>query len=281
MKKLLATLFVAFGSLSAFDLDLNVSYDYFRGIPDGSWNGNSGAFIAANSGFCLCDGMAIQAGASYGLYNWDGRQNVVFRNPKALEQQAFITLGVSGELEDFNAGIAFDSMLAKHFSIYDKSLAISQFRFQGGYQFCSEEVGIWGTAHLDRSHKHALGVPVSYRAINQLNVFWSHFFSECSMATLWLGAPYSDSLRFHHKTAGVLTAGFSLRAALTDCLFVDAHGSYMRARRESGAEQSRNYGANICVGLTWHFGDGCTPYGASYMPLANNSNFLVDINRNN
>lgn len=285
MKKQLATLFTLFfltqSQLHGFDLELNTSYDYFRGIPDGSWNGNSGVFLSANAGECFCDGLALQLGGSYGLYNWDGRGNLVFKSSKSLEQQAFITVGASTSFDDFNAGLAYDCMLAKHFSIYDKSIAIDQLRFQTGYQFCSEEVGLWGTVRLNSDHKHALGVPVSYKAINQINLFWSHFFNECSMGTLWIGAPYGNSFRFHHKAPGVLTAGFSLRAALADCLFVDAHGSYMRARKASGAEQSRNYGANICVGLTYTFGGCSSPYGASYMSLGNNSNFLVDMSSNN
>ena len=77
-------------SLTGLALEWNSSYDYFRGMPDGSWNGNNGALIAVNSGLNLLDYANLQAGASYGLYDWDGRGNVVFANPKVVEQIAFL-----------------------------------------------------------------------------------------------------------------------------------------------------------------------------------------------
>lgn len=280
MKKQFATFFVGIflssASLTAFSYELNTSYDYFRGIPDGSWNGNSGALIGGNIGTCLFDCASVQLGGSYGLYNWDGRENQVFKNAKALEQQAFLTVGASTSTCDFNVGIVYDRMWVKHFSIYDVNASFDQLRLQGGYRFCSDEVGLWGTVRLTTAHKHALGIPVSFKAINQVNAFWSHYFDNCAMTTIWLGAPYGNSLRYHHKAAGVFTAGFNVRAPLTDCLYVDAHGAYMRARNASGSRQSRNWGSNVCVGLTYVFGDDCASYCSSYMPVANNSNFFVD-----
>lgn len=285
MKKQFATffigLFLANASLTALCYELNTSYDYFRGIPDGSWNGNSGAFVAGNVGMGLYDCFAAQLGGSYGLYNWDGRENQVFKNSKALEHEAFLTVGVSSSINEFNLGLVYDRCWVKHFSIYDVEASFDQLRFQGGYQFCSEEVGLWGTARLTTAHKHALGVPVSFKAINQINAFWSHYFENCAMTTIWLGAPYGNSLRHHHKPAGVFTAGFAVRAPLTECLAIDAHGAYMRARHASGSEQSRNWGANICVGITYTFGDDCSCCGCSYMPVANNSNFFIDSSFNN
>ena len=285
MKKQFATLltgiFLIHTTLSAFDLELNASYDYFRGLPDGSWNGNSGAFISANLGTCFYERIGAQLGASYGLYNWDGRENQVFQNPKKLEQQAFITAGIFSSWGQFNGGITYDRQFTRNFSIYSQNLSVDQLRFQAGYQFCREELGVWGTTNLTTSHKRALGIPVNFRAISQMNFFWSHYFENRALSTLWIGAPYTHSLRFPHKTAGVITAGFALRAPLGENLFVDGHGSYMRARKTTGATQSRNYDANVCVGITYVFGGRCCNYSATYMPVANNSNFLMDTNINN
>ncbi len=284
MKKLFATIFIGFlgahSALSALCYELNLSYDYFRGIPDGSWNGNSGAFLAANTSAELCDIFEIQLGGSYGFYNWDGRQNQVFRNPKTLERQGFVTAGASTSMCDFNAGIAYDCQFVKHFGIYDLSFHVDQLRLQGGYQFCSEEVGVWGTVRLSKSSKTALGIPVNFKAVNQVNLFWSHYFDNCSIATIWLGSPYGNSLRHGSNRAGDFTAGFELRAPLTENLFADAHGAYMRAKHAHGDHQSRNYAANICVGLTYLFGDCCSRARTSYMSIGNNSNFFIDSNIN-
>lgn len=286
MKKQFATLLIGFFwiplALFAINIELNTSYDYFNGLPDGSWNGNRGVFFAGNIGTTVYDNIGLQAGASYGIYNWDGRQNLVFENPKKTQRQAFITAGLFSCFGQFNAGIVYDRLFTKHFGIYDLNPSIDQLRFQGGYQFCCEEVGIWGTAYLSKSQKHALGVPISFRAISQMNLYWSHFFENCAMTSIWLGLPYQNSLRFHHKKPGNFIAGFSIRASLTNRLFVDGHGSYMSARHRSGARQSRNTAANVCLGITYFFGDTCSEYceSATYLPLANNSNFLVDTNIN-
>ncbi len=284
MKKLFAIILMAvcLGSSQAecINIELNASYDNFRGIPDGSWNGNNGALLSGNAAVCIADMFSVQAGGSYGLYNWDGRQNLVFRNPKALQTESFITAGIATLIGPFNLGLVYDRVFTRHFGIYDLSPSFDQLRFQAGYQFCCDEFGVWGTAHLETSHKNALGLPISYRAIDQINLFWSHYFDNCAKTTLWAGLPYRDSLRYEHRAAGEFILGFSARVPLTDCLYLDGHGAYMRARQASGAFQSLNYAANICIGITYLF-DGCGCEDCSiYMPVANNSNFLIDTNLN-
>lgn len=265
-------------NIFGFNLELNTSYDYFRGMPDGSWNGNSGGFFSANVGASLNDCVDVQAGGSFGLYNWDGRENLVFKNPKAVQNEAFITVGFDYTAGQFNAGLVYDRLFTKHFGIYDLNPSVDQLRFQGGYQFCCEEFGLWGTIHLETSHKRALGVPIAFRAIDQINLFWSHYFENSAMTTMWLGVPYRNSLRFPHKTAGLVTAGFSFQAPLTERLYLDGHGSYMGSRKTFGIKQRINYAANVCIGITYLFGDECSSF--TYMKVANNSNFLVDTNLN-
>ncbi len=284
MKKLLSTFFIgltiASSSLSALSVELNGSYDYFRGIPDGSWNGNSGLLGGINCGYNVLDSVNLQLGGSYGVYNWNGRGNIVFRNPKAVEQIGFITAGASTSLCDFNFGLVYDRIFTHHFGIYDLSPSIDQLRFQTGYNFCdSNEVGLWGTIDLSRSKKSALGVPTKFKTIGQLNLFYSHYFVNCANITVWAGLPYRNSLRFPHGKAGNFIAGFSFRAPLTERLSLVGYGSYMVARHSSGVRESRNYGANICIGITYSL-YGCDPCETPYLPIANHSNFLIDTNQN-
>lgn len=269
-----------FSNVSDLSLELNASYDYFRGLPDGTWNGNTGAFLMANAGACLFDRVGVQAGGSFGVYNWDGRGNLVFKNPKNVQLQSFVTAGLFSSFARFNGGLVYDRLFTQHFGIYDVNPSVDQLRFQGGYQFCQEEVGFWGTAYLTTSHRKALGVPISFRAINQINLFWTHYFENMAKTTVWIGIPYTSSLIHHHKRAGEFVAGFSLRVPLRNCLFIDGIGSYMKAMRSHGVKQSRNYAANICIGITYMFGDVCCGYSNTYMPVANHSNFLVDTNLN-
>lgn len=276
MTLLLVLMFGTCFSLSARSIELNASYDYFRGLPDGSWNGNSGAFISANltESFNRC--RAVQLGASYGVYNWDGRENLVFNNPKSLQQITFITLGGSSKIKWLNAGLVYDHMFTDHFGIYDVDPNLNQLRFQAGIPFCCEEVGAWGTVRLRTAHETALGVPLKFRSVDQFNVFWTHRFNNDAKSTVWLGVPYSNSLRFSHKRAGSFIAGFFLRAPLTQCLSVEGNAFYMRARHASGSEQSKNYAANMTLGISYFFSNCCARSNESYLPLANHSNFIVD-----
>lgn len=284
MKKQFATFLIGFfliqSTLHSLNLELNTSYDNFRGMPDGSWNGNQGAFLSANLGTCLYEGLGLQIGGSYGLYNWEGRDNVVFKNSKKLEQQAFTTVGLFSSFGQFNAGIVYDRLYTNHFGIYDLNPTIDQLRFQTGFQLCSDELGVWGTLDLSREHQRARGVPISFKAISQMNIFWTHLYENCAKTTLWIGSTYRNSLRYHHKTPGIVVAGFSFRVPLTGCLFIDGHGAYMSARKSSGTHQSRNYGSNLCLGVTYLFGNTCCNYGSTYMPIANNANFFIDTNIN-
>lgn len=284
MKKHFATIltvfFLIYQSLTAFNYELNLSYDHFRGLPDGSWNGNDGLVLAANFGTCVYQDVDFQLGGSYGLYNWDGRQNLVFNNPKNMLQQGFLTTGLFATCGRFTSGAVYDRQFMEHFGIYDISASIDQIRFHGGYQFYCEEIGIWGTARLSTSDNDALGVPIKFRAINQINLFWKHYFSNCASAMVWMGAPYGNSLMFDNGTAGGFISGFALRAPLAKHLFLDAHGMYMFSKGPTAIRQARNNDANICVGITYFFGGNCCSCQAANMPIANNSNFLVDTNIN-
>lgn len=283
MTKQFAILLIAicsfFNKADGFDLELNTSYDYFRGPPDGSWNGNNGLLLGANLNSSIYECFGAQIGGSYGLYNWDGRGNVVFSNPKTVQQQGFITAGVYGAFSQIHGALVYDRLFTRHYSIYDVDPSVDQLRYHLGYEFCREEVGVWGTAALTTAHKRALGVPVHFKAINQVSLFWSHLFDNCARTLIWVGIPYGDSLMHRQKSPGTYFAGALFRAPLTDCLYFDGFGSYMGARSEHGVRQSRNYCANISIGITYMFGEGCCCESGP-LPIANHSNFLVQTNLN-
>ncbi len=277
-------LFAEFGETVA---DLNISYDTFRGMPDGSWNGNTGGFGAANFGISLYEQVAIQLGGSYGIYDWSGRGSILNGNPKRIEQQTFLTAGLYRETpycSGINVGIAYDWMLNENFGLFGLNPTIQQFRFKAGYLFWgSDELGVWGTVDTNHAHVNSDGIPLTFRSINQINFFWSHLFYNCAETTLWVGVPYKRSLMFTSGTAGEYLFGASFRVPLTCALSIEGHGAYMGAKWSHGITQSHNYDANICFGLTYTFclfGDCCS-IDRPYQPLANNSNFMVDTNLNN
>lgn len=285
MKKHFATLLMGFILIHAhvcgYVIELNGSYDYFRGMPDGSWNGNSGGVLSANICTPIFNRFGFQLGGSYGFYNWDGRQNLSFTNPNVILQEDFITVGLVTRAGPLRAGVVYDRLFSDHFGIYDLTPSIDQMRLQAGYNFCREEVGVWGTAHLTTVHRFSLGLPVSFRAIDQMNVFWTHRFRNCAKTTIWAGVPYTFSLMYPRQNAGAYIVGFAIRAPLLKNLYFDGHGSYMGSRTTAcGCLRTTNYNANLCLGITYLMGDRRSYGNLTYLPLANNSNFMIDTNFN-
>lgn len=285
MNRLIATVLINFfclqSLLGTYSLDLGGSSDYFRGLPEGSWNGNNGLTLSANSGFCVYDTIGLQVGGSYGLYNGEGRENVRFASRTRVQQIGFVTAGAYRAFGNVNAGVVYDRLMTSRFSIFDVSPSLDQIRFQVGYALCNDEVGIWGTHHLATSHHRPLGLPLSFRAIDQLSLFWSHFYQGGAKTTVWVGMPYGNSLMFSKGKAGNVIVGFSFRALLIDRLFFDGYGSYMAPKDTHRLKRHRNYGASLSFGLTYCFNDGdCSSYNPPYMSLANHSNFFVDTNYN-
>lgn len=266
-------------SLHAWNIEINGSGDYYRSVPDGSWNGNTGGLFGANISVPY-ENVGVQLGGSYGWYNWDGRQNVVFKNPRAVQQEGFITAGVFGKYEPFHLALVYDRVFTRHFGNFDLDPSVDQLRYHAGVEFCNEEVGVWGTFALSRSHKTAIGIPVKFKAIDQINLFWIHMFENASRALVWAGVPYGKSLLDSDKRPGTYIIGAAFRAPLLTCLYLDAYGSYMGGQNFRHSPRSQNYAANICLGLTYVFGDGCCGIDDGHLPIANNSAFLIDTSIN-
>lgn len=274
-----------FASFFPVEGEIFIAYDTFRGLPDGSFQDNSGAVIGCNLTLPLsiscCEGIGFQFGTSYGVYDWPGRNSAPFHR-KEVQQQTFVTGGifrVTPCCSGINVGIVCDWMFNKNFSVFSTRPAFGQIRFKSGYLFqCCNEFGLWGTANLGTTHKPVLGIPIAYRALSQLNFFWQHNFANCAQTMVWAGAPYTKGLMFENKSDGKFILGASFEAPLTRCWSVKGHASYMSPR---GRFKSNNYGSNICLSLSYFFGCpgecGCPDFSrSSYLPIADNSNFMVD-----
>ena len=268
---------------------MNISYDDFRGIPEGSWNGNTGGLIGANFGAIFFDFLGVQAGGSYGVYDWYGRGPAGPGLPNGVQQQGFVTGGIFSNpqyLCGFQAGLVVDWMFNKNLGVFALDPSIGQLRLQAGYfVYECNEIGLWGTIDLQTAHKSAFEIPVSFRAISQVNLFWRHIFESCAETVLWVGLPYRNGLMSHGKRAGQYIIGGSFNVPLTSCLSVEAHGVYMGPTKSYSSPRFQSYDANICVGITYAFGSGSNSCCAiniakPYMSIANNSNFLVDTSLN-
>lgn len=267
--------------------EATIAYDHFRSLPDGSWNGNNGAYIGVNLATTLpyvSDlGFGAQVGGSYGVYDWSGRGSAA-EHRNSAQQQGFLTVGIFKKTCDcsgINFGLVYDWMANKNIGVFALNPHFDQVRFQVGYLFNgSDEVGFWATAPISKSHKSTNGIPVTFRAMGQANLFWKHTFSNCAWTALWAGAPYNRGLMFSPGRDGQYLIGASFYAPLTASLSISGHGLYMHPRSKN--QKSNNDAVNICIGLTYTFGNsqGCQCNAAPYMTVADNSNFITDTNLN-
>lgn len=281
--------FSSFGIPIAGEISLDV--DSWRGIPEGTWQNNFGVLGSINLGMPLpylsCYDFGFQVGGSYGAYDWSGRGSSL-NHQRNIQHQAFLTVGVfrrTPYCAGFNIGLATDWMFNKNFGVFALNPIISQLRWEGSYSFpCNSEFGLWGTLNTNTSHKSINEFPIAFRAISQVNLFWRHFYENCSQTMLWLGMPYQNGLMFRNRLPGKVILGASFKVPLTERLSIDGHAVYMHPRPPSGPAGSRTYASNVCFGITYAFFcgntcDQCLDY-TPYFPVANNSLFLTDSNFN-
>lgn len=278
------------GFCQAFAGEVSIAYDDFRGISEGSWNGNTGGVVAINLGTTFYDALGVQLGGSYGIYDWCGRDFTISSDPVTVQNQGFVTGGFFYKTpcsSGLQAGIVLDWMFNDNFGVFGLDPNFGQLRFQAGYLLNgTQEFGLLGTTNLHTAKKSAFEIPISYRAVAQISLFWRYFFQNCSEMMIWAGIPYNESLMFPGERAGQFIVGTALRAPLTPCLSLEAHGVYMGPQGDFATPPFMNYSANICIGLSYSFGVGSQkPYkrweAHPYLPAANNSNFLVDASLNN
>lgn len=270
-------------SRSPVGVDLTVALDDFRGIYSGSWQNSFGALTAINFSVPFRRSFSAQLGGSYGLYQWAGRGSTPFKNSKTLQQQGFVTIAASRQTTGefgWNAGIAYDWMLNKNFGLFAVDPSFDQIRGQLGYLFKGRnELGIWGSYGIRKAHEESQNIPLKFKGISQINLFWSHYFKTHGYAMLWVGTPYQRGLMYTSGRAGHFIIGAQFSVPITHSLSIDGHGSYMGPRGGSGVVPSKNYGADLYLGVTYSFGKRRTAK-SSYMTLANNSNFMADTNQN-
>jgi Family of unknown function (DUF6666) len=268
--------------------DATIAFDTFRSLPDGSWVDNTGAFIGLNAGAPLPllfrGGLGIQVGGSYGLYDWTGRGSAVAGSDKSMQQQGFITVALFKRgccCDGLNFGLAYDWMVNDNFGVFALNLSISQVRYQASYLFrARDEFGFWGTAHTNTSRKTTMAIPVAFRAINQINLFWRHSFRNCAEIEIWGGVPFGRGLMF--STPGQFILGANFEAPIAACWAIHGHAAYMHPHSAPGPVESENSASNVCIGIRYLFGRSkeraCS--FRPYLPLANNSNFLADTSVN-
>ncbi len=274
---------VFYSSKSPIEIDFSVALDDFRSLPEGSFEGNWGALVAINLKAPLPQSFSIQLGGSYGIYDWYGRSSAPASDSGSVQQQGFITFATSRQTEKssgFNAGIAYDCMINKNFGLFAVDPFFYQVRSQMGYLIEERnELGVWASYGINTAHEKASQVPLRFRAISQVNLFWCHYYKNNGYTMVWAGTPYRRGLMYTSGRPGTFTAGAQFSIPMTSYFAIQGTAAYMGARRVNGIRPSSNYAMDISIGITFSFGKRRimqTPY----MTPANNSNFLTDTNQN-
>jgi len=266
--------------------------DAFKGISDGSLASNFGSVFGLNAGVPILSdfGLGWQSGVSFGTYDLDGH----YFELEETQQQIFLTIGLfhkASRDQRISFGIVYDWMSNNNWGVYANNPMLGQWRGQIEYALSNDHaVGLWSCLR-DRNVAQLLdnGILVQDQAINQINLFWHHKFVDLGADSwLWFGIP--ERGRFNTRQGGSLsdwTVGIRLQAPLSDRLALYTNGSYMHPSAAAGWDAAIECGWDVGVGVVWSCGGSVVRHTINggrwlpYMPLANNTNFLVEQNPTN
>jgi len=268
--------------------------DAFNGISDATRPSNFGAVTGLNLGAPLMGlgeyGVGWQVGLSYGLYDFDGRAPVVAGESAAgCQQQTFVTTVLFRKAhgdQRWSFGVVYDWMYNTDWGVYGNDPTLGQWRGQVEYSLngCNG-AGIWA-AQRDLGSSQRLPdtyTTVNTRAISQVNFFWHHKF--CSGADSWLWTGIPDHGRLNTVEGGSLgdwTFGAGVQVPLSCRLALYANGSYMHPSAAAGTTAANEAFWDVSMGVAWYFGGNARSHAINgncwtpYLPVANNSTFLVD-----
>jgi hypothetical protein len=272
--------------------------DSFKGVSDGDYQSNFGAVTGLNAALPVPAlrnyGIGWQLGLSYGVYDFDGRDSS-YAHQDQCQEQIFVTTGFFHKAEGdhrLSFGLVYDWMINNNWGEYATAPTLGQWRGQIEYALSGcNAFGVWGCLRDLRSHQRtydAYGFPifVETRGVDQVNFFWHHkfdagVFDAGTDSWLWVGFPDKGSLS-GDGSLGNWMIGARVEVPLSERLALYANGSYFHPTAAAGAEASISSGFDVSMGITWYFGRNACSHsingacGTPYMPVANNSTFLVD-----
>ena len=266
-----------------------VGFDSFKGISDADWPSNFGAVTGVNAARPVPGlrdyGIAWQLGVSYGVYDFDGSASGP--SPAKSQEQVFVTTGFFHKAEGdrrLSFGMVYDWMLNNDWGVYRTCPTMGQWRGQVKFALSGYNAfGAWGCVR-DRSSMHLLAGTsgrIIDRPIGQVNFFWHHKFLSAADSWLWFGFPEQERIT-GGGSLGTWMAGANVQVPLSEQLALYANGSYFRPSAAASQTAAVESGYDIGIGIVWYFGRHAVSHSINgacwlpYMPVANNSTFLVD-----
>ena len=268
--------------------------DSFKGIADGSYQSNFGEVTGVNVGSMMHGledyGFGWQTGLSYGVYDFDGRSSTDVDSIRS-QQQLFVTTGFFRKAkcdQRVSFGLVYDWMFNEEWGEYGAHPTLGQWRGQIEYAFSGHNsVGLWACKRdLAAQQTFTFGVTdvtVTNRAISQVNLFWHHKFCSGADSYLYLGIPDHGRLDGDGSLMDWMV-GASVQVPLTCRLALYANGAYFHPSASAGPGAAEESGYDVGMGVVWYIGGNARSHAIyghcadPYMPVANNSNFLVEQN---
>jgi hypothetical protein len=273
-----------FGMLGMF------GFDSFKGVSDDSYNSNFGAVVGINAAMPVLfeRGIGWQLGMTYGAYDWDGDLPSGLRKENSMQQQVFVTTGFfrkAGDDQRLSFGIVYDWMINDQWGYLGTHPTLGQWRGQAEWALSGRNaIGVYGCLRdrfADQVVTDVRTVSVRNQPVTQVNLFWHHKFAWGADSWVWVGAP--EKYRVNHDGSfGDWIIGAKIEAPLSDYLAVYGNAQFMHPSAHAGKLASMEESWNIGAGIVWYFGGHAHSRAINgkcwtpYMPVANNSTFLVD-----
>lgn len=265
--------------------------DSFKGVSDGTWQSNFGIVNGVNTGIPLGQsGFGWQVGMSYGIYDFEGRDSS-FVERSATQEQVFITTGFFRKARNggrLSFGLVYDWAINNNWGVAATDNTLGQWRGQVEFALNSRSaIGVYGVKSDRRDNQlQDVGflLPVLFRTrpMDQINVFYHHKFLQGADGKVWFGIPDRDA-ESGFGSLGEWIAGCQIEIPLSQRLALYAGGQYMKPSASAGDGGGAWQDAyDIAIGLAFYPGrNACTHVlngscSVPYLPVANNSTFLVD-----
>jgi hypothetical protein len=262
----------AYKSIGDSDPPFGVATDYMN---------SAGLVGGFNTGFGLwsLENVRGQVGASYGVYDFKGRDTV---SPSSAEQQTFVTLGLYKRSDvccgdRVSWGLVYDQFWAHQWGLFAGELYVGQVRGIVGYAVSEwNEFGVWGAFRTTGDNSvPGISPPLApLRAMNQYNVYWRHNYDFGGQTMLYVGG---------HDPADLGSWVFGLlgQAPLSDYVALYGNFTYALPGSATGLIGSNEEEWNVAFGVAYYFGGKAVSptvsgrKGLPLLPVANNGSFLI------
>lgn len=262
--------------------------DTWKTQADTDWPSQFGVVNGVNAAAPLPGlsryGIGGQLGASYGIYDLQGRETGGDGDRGSSQEQLFITSGFFRRADaqmPFNLGVAYDAMINDNFGEDSNEPYLGQWR--GLIGFClsaRNEIGWWGAFHDRRDTQDG----ITYRTVQQNNMYWHHNFLGGADSWLWVGIPERNRLTgdgnlYEWNLGGLVNVPLTARTGLygSFAYFCPSAPAGTDAAVEEEAYQL-GMGLSIFLGATSRNASVAGRTWAPLMPMANNGNMVVDTN---